>query len=114
MMLMAVFLFSVASIKAAPIDEDIGKSVVKTECVAPVINTDNLPALLPAFSFCQRTDMNDFSSVMISCDACTLELIWPIYKSDYNKQVYCRQYNDKYFNTNKDVGKNLKLALFYT
>lgn len=114
MMLMAVFLFSVTSIKAMPNDEDVGNCFVKTD-LNDGYYICNLPATAPDISFCQRTDMNDISSVIVSCDVHALEFIWPICENNYiitkKKISPCRQYKS---NKEKDIGNNDILLPYFT
>lgn len=75
LMLMSVmFLFAVTSIKATPVDTDIGK-VVKTEMSQTVLVETQ--AAVADFNFCQRTEAAVTSEVTLMY-ALTDELICPI------------------------------------
>lgn len=75
MLMSVMFLFAVTSIKATPVDTDIGK-VVKTEKSQTVYLVETQAAVAD-FNFCQRTEAAVTSEVTLMY-ALTDELICPI------------------------------------
>lgn len=77
MLMSVMFLFAVTSIKATPVDTDIGK-VVKTEMSQTVlVETQAAEQMIADFNFCQRTEVAVTSEVTLMY-ALTDELICPI------------------------------------